>query len=240
MEEFTRVDIYDTKGIEYLFVIAYLVILILVWTLLKKPEKVAEQFRKAIGTLSAAVLRIPQGVFFSKQHTWTHLSESGEAKVGVDDFLPHVWGNVDISWKQEAGNTIKKGDLLTEIVREDKHLKVYSPISGQILDQNHFLQENPEALHEDPYESGWFYKIKPSGWVEETRAYMLAEKATDWASNEIDRFKEFLSQRAMKTEAREPSMVLLQDGGEVRDHILDDLPTQVWEEFQQEFLDFKE
>ena len=240
MEDFTRVDIYDTKGIEYLFVIAYLVILILVWTLFKKPIKVMEKVRNAFGTLSGGILRIPQGVFFSKQHTWTHLSESGEAKVGLNDFLPRVTGNVGIAWSKEPGHPIRKGDLLAEIFRDGKHLKIYSPISGQILNNNHELQENPEAFQEDPYGSGWLYKIKPSDWMEETRSFLLAEKASQWASNEIDRFKEFLTRRPVKSRGPEPSPLLLQDGGEIRENVLADLPAEAWEAFQQEFLDIKE
>jgi glycine cleavage system H protein len=238
MEEFTRVDIYDTKGIEYLFVIGYLLVLIIFWTVLKNPRRAVERIQNVIGTLSASVLRIPQGIFFSKQHTWAHLAESGEAKVGVDDFLQHVTGKMKVDRLRDPGETIRKGDLLTEIVQDGKRLKVFSPISGEILNANPVIQENPGALNENPYDTGWLYKIKPSDWVKETQSYMLAEKATEWAANEFTRLKEFLTLGPMRSHASEPSMVLLQDGGEVREHVLTDLPEEVWEDFQQEFLDF--
>lgn len=238
MEEFTRVDIYDTKGMEYIFVIGYLLILIIFWTVMKNPRKVVARIQQAISTLSANVLRIPQGIFFNKHHTWTHLAETGEARVGMDDFLQHITGKVELAHLRDPGESIRKGELLTEIIQNGKHLKVFSPISGEILHTNPLIQENPEVINEDPYEKGWIYMIKPSNWKKETHSYLLAEKASEWAAGEFTRFKEFLTLGPMRSHAAEPSMVLLQDGGEVRENVLSDLPDEVWESFQQEFLDF--
>ena len=83
MEGFSLVDIYETKGAEYLFVIGYLVVLIIFWRLMRNPGKVLRQIRDAIGTLSAKVLRVPQGIYFNQNHTWAHLGESGAARVGA-------------------------------------------------------------------------------------------------------------------------------------------------------------
>ena len=236
MEEFTRVDIYDTKGIEYLFVIGYLLILIIFWNIMKNPKAVITRIQDAISTLSATILRIPQGIFFNKHHVWTHLSESGTAKVGLDDFIQHITGKVKFTNIKTPGETISKGDLLTEIYQNGKRLKVYSPISGEILDANSVLQENPEILNEDPYDKGWIYKIKPSNWVKETNSYLLADAASDWSYLEFVRFKDFLARGPMRTLSSEPSMIMLQDVGEIRENVLSDLPDQVWEDFQEEFL----
>ena len=238
MEEFTRVDIYDTKGMEYLFVIGYLLILIIFWNVMKNPKAIITSIQNAIGTLTANILRIPQGIFFNKHHVWTHLGESGTAKVGMDDFLQHVTGKVKLSNLKNPGETIRKGDIMTEIYQDGKRLKIYSPISGEILAANSVLQEDSGLINEDPYEKGWIYKIKPSNWVKETHSYLLADAASDWSYLEFARFKDFLARGPMRTLSSEPSMVLLQDGGEIRENVLSDLPDEVWENFQEEFLDF--
>lgn len=240
MEDFTRVDIFDTKGIEYLFVIAYLLILIIFWKISSKQIKVKTQIQKVLGNLSANILRIPQGLFFNRNHTWTHLEESGTAKVGLDDFLQHITGEVKFSHLKKIGEKINKGDLLTEIDQDGKHLEVFSPISGEILNTNSMLNENPEILNDNPYEEGWIYKIKPSNWIVETKSYYLAEEATDWSTKELIRFKDFLMGMSMRKFSSEPSMILLQDGGELRDNILSDLPDEVWKNFQKEFLNISE
>jgi glycine cleavage system H protein len=236
MEGFSIVDIYDTKGMEYIFVIAYLLILIVFWKVAKNPQKVFQQIREAVSVLSAKILRIPQGIYFNKNHTWTHLGESGAAKVGLDDFLQHVIGNVRLTNLKNQGESIKKGELLAEVKQGRKVLKVYSPISGEVLEINSTLTENPEIINSDPYDQGWIYQIKPSNWVKETNTYFLADKATEWSKKEFVRFKDFLSRGAMRRFSTEPSMVLLQDGGEIRENVLSELPDEVWEDFQKEFL----
>jgi len=236
MEGFSLVDIYDTKGTEYLFVIGYLLILIIFWRMMRSPGKVLRQIKEAVGTLSARILNIPQGIYFNKNHTWTHLGESGAAKVGVDDFLQHVIGDLQLSGLKEPGDSIKKGDLLAEIVQDGKHLKLFSPISGEVLETNSILAENADMINEDPYEGGWIYQIKPSNWIKETSSCLLAEKATEWSDREITRFKDFLSMGAMRKFSSEPAMMMLQDGGEIRDNVMSELPEEVWNEFQEEFL----
>ena len=237
MEEFTRVDIYDTKGIEYLFVIGYLLILILFWNIVKNP-KVIGQIKQVITTISASILRIPQGIFFNRHHTWAHLGQSGDARVGIDDFILHVTGKIKFAHLRNPGEEIKKGELLTVIDQEGKRLKVFSPISGKILGTNTKLEENPDVINSDPYNQGWIYRIKPNNWVKETESYFLADEASDWATRELTRFKDFLSGGPMNKYSTEPSMVMLQDGGEIRENVLSELPEEVWDNFQEEFLNF--
>ncbi|MFC2111278.1 glycine cleavage system protein H [Bacteroidota bacterium] len=236
MEGFSRIDIFDTKGVEYLFVIGYLLILIVFWRVSNKQVKITKQIQKILGHVSAKILRIPQGLFYNKNHTWAHLEKSGTAKVGLDDFLQHITGEVKFNNLKNPGDTINKGDLLTEIKQNGKNLKIFSPISGKIQSTNSLLYDSPEILNEDPYEKGWIYKITPSNWVAETNSYYLAEEATNWSTKELERFKDFLSGGLMQKYSSEPSMVLLQDGGELRDNILSELPDEVWQDFQKEFL----
>jgi glycine cleavage system H protein len=236
MEGFSIVDIYDTKGMEYIFVISYLLLLIVFWNVAKNPQKIFRQIRESVSTLSAKILKIPQGIYFSRNHTWAHLGESGAAKIGLDDFLQHVIGNIELTNLKNPGEPIKKGELLTEIKQEGKLLKVYSPISGEVLEINPGLNENPGIINSDPYDYGWIYRVKPSDWMKETRSYFLADKATEWSKNELLRFKDFLSGGAMRKFSSEPSMVLLQDGGEIQENVLSDLPAEVWDDFQEEFL----
>ena len=237
MEGFSLVDIYDTKGTEYLFVIGYLLILIIFWRLMRNPGKVLSQIKDTVSMLSVKILNIPQGIYFNKNHTWTHLGESGAAKGGMGDFLQHVIGDLQLSGLKNPGDPIKKGELLAQIEQEGKQLKVYSPISGVVLETNDMLLESPEVINADPYDKGWLYQVKPSDWMKETSSCLIAEKATEWADKEITRFKDFLSLGAMKKYSSEPAMAMLQDGGEIRDNVLSELPDEVWNDFQKEFLE---
>jgi glycine cleavage system H protein len=236
MDGFSYYNIFETKGIEYLIIIAFLIMVIPFWFLINREVSVKSQIRNAIGILSEGILRIPLGLLFSKNHTWAHLEKSGVAEVGIDDFLLHLTGEVKFTNLKDPGSFIEKGELLADIEQEGKKLQVYSPISGKIADTNRLLTQAPSVVNEDPYEKGWIYKITPSGWIEETNSYYMANEALAWTKMELKRFKDFLA-GSVKNYTPEVSMVLLQDGGELCDRPLSELPGEVWQDFQKSFLD---
>ncbi|MHC1773867.1 MAG: glycine cleavage system protein H [Lentimicrobium sp.] len=239
MDGFSYNNIFETKGIEYLVIILFFAILIPFWFILNKQNKITKQIQKTLGILTAGVLKIPQGLFYSKNHTWTHLEKSGIAKVGLDDLLLRITGEVQISHLKKNGESVGKGELIAEVRHHDRILKVYSPISGEITGTNTLLADEPGVLNEDPYIKGWMYKVKPFNWVAETNTYYLAGDATDWSVKELERFKDFLAV-SMKKYGPDSSKVILQDGGELRDHVLSELPEEIWQDFQVNFLNMKD
>lgn len=236
MEGFTYSNIFETKGIEYLIVIAFLTLLIPFWIVLNKKLVIKQQIQKAWDVLTTDILKIPQGLFYGKNHTWAYLTSSGTAKVGLDDFLLHVVGDFRINQLKTPGEKIKKGDILAEIDQDGKNLKIFSPLSGKIEKANVQLIESTEVLQHDPYEEGWIYHIKPSNWVDETKSYYLADDALAWVKAEIDRFKDFLAVSVNK-HSSEPSVVVFQEGGELRSHLLSEMDMEIWKDFQNEFLE---
>lgn len=238
MEGFTYHNIFETKGFEYIAIVFFFIILIPFWKILNKKAVVAKPAYKPLGALTASTLQVPQGLFYSRYHTWAHLERSGVAKVGLDDLLMHLTGEVTFTRVKTSGERIKKGDLLAEISHKGKPLKIYSPISGEVVEANSELSGTPGLLNEDPYVKGWMYKIKPSSWVADTNSYFMAEDATQWAVQELERFKDFLA-ASLGRYSPQPSNLILQDGGELRDQPLSDLPVEVWEDFQQDFLNKK-
>jgi len=235
MDGFSYSDIFATKGMEYIVIIAFLVLLIPFWFALNKQAKITRQIQTVLGALSAQILKIPQGLFYSGNHTWMYMEKAGTAKVGLDDLLLHLTGNVQFSFLRKQGEVIKKGDLLTEIDQNGKALRIFSPVSGKITETNFRLDESNVQLNEDPYGKGWIYKIKPTNWIAETQTCYFAEDATAYSIKELERFKDFLA-RNMKNYSAETAMVIMQDGGEICDHSLSTLPDEIWQDFQQEFL----
>jgi glycine cleavage system H protein len=235
MDGFSYNNIFETKGIEYLIVITFLLLIIPFWIAINRKSGISAQIKKAIGVLSESALRIPQGLFYSKNHTWTHLDKAGIAEVGIDDFLMHITGEVKFSNIKKPGNLIYKGELLADIDRNGKFLQIISPISGKILNTNALLYKNPGAINEDPYGKGWIYRIQPSEWIAETGTYYLADEAIAWSKRELERVKDFMAE-SMRKYSPETSMAMLQDGGELRDNPLSELPNEVWQDFQKSFL----
>ena len=235
MDGFSYHDIFATKGLEYLVVIAFLFLLIPFWILLNRKAKQSNQVQSAPGFINANSLRIPQGLFFSKYHTWAFLEKSGIAKIGLDDLLLQFTGEVTLNGLRKSGKQVQKGDVLTTISHNGKSLRILSPISGEIQRANEILSDDPTFLRQDPYRKGWMYSVQPTNWKADISNCFLAEDATRWAVRELDRFKDFLAVSVTKY-LPQPSNVVLQDGGELLDHPLAELPQEVWQDFQEAFL----
>lgn len=235
MNEFSYYNFFGTKGLEYLVIIAFLLLLIPFLYFLNKRARKKNRVDRPSDILSLESLQIPQGLFFSRYHTWTYLERSGSAKVGLDDLLVHITGEVRLGKLVEVGEKIKKGDFLAELVQNEKSLRVYSPIAGKVMEVNPLLNKNPELINTDPYQQGWIFKIKPFSWVTDIHSCFLAEDADMWARQELSRFKDFLAESVVKN-SPDPSSVTLQDGGELHDKPLAGLPNEIWQEFQLDFL----
>ncbi len=236
MNGFTYTDIFDTKGIEYLIIIGFLLLIIPVWILINRPLNLGMKVREALGTLTDRILRIPQGLFYSKNHTWTYLEKSGLARVGINDLLQHITGRIELNDLHVPGERINKGDVIARIIQDGKHLDITSPISGEIQKVHTSLEQDSGTINKDPYGEGWIYKIKPHRWLDDTFSCYLAGEATEWLNKELRRFKDFLLE-AINRDAPESSAVIMQEGGEMSDNPLSGMSKTIWNDFQKMFLD---
>lgn len=235
MEGFTYTNIFETKGIEYLVIIGFFAVLIPFWILLNRKLKPVYKVQKSNGIISASAMHLPQGIFFSKYHTWVHLEKSGEAKVGLDDLILHLTGEVSVVCLRSPGEEIRKGEILARIGYNGQNLEIASPVSGKVCTSNNMLSENPNLIKNDPYQQGWIYSLKPTDWKADTDSCYLAENAVDWAKTELVRIKDFLAASSNKI-VPEPAGMFMQDGGEISEKALTHFPQKVWREFQKTFL----
>ncbi len=235
MDGFSYVNIFETKGIEYIGIIIFFLMLVPFWILLNRKSASKKLAVAGQGALLAENLRVPQGLLFTTNHTWMHLERSGKARIGLDDLLLHVTGKVHVEQIVNPGDLVRKGDPLASIHQDGKEMKIYAPITGEVKGFNHELAENPELLQEDPFRKGWICEVKPQGWVNETRSCLVAEDASRWMNEELDRVREFLLKSTGKYSQAMPGPVL-QDGGELRDQTLAEMPAELWKEFEAHFL----
>ncbi len=234
MEEFIHIDIFSTKGVEYLIVISFLLLIIPFWRYLNAPGKLVP----AIGftTIQSAINRIaesiPKGIFLDPTHSWAFLEPSGAARIGVDNFLLSTTGQIKYSKVRQPGEVINRGDVMSVLEQDGKQLKVYSPISGVIKQRNSKPGESGDNL----YDLGWLYRVEPENWTRDMQKLLFAQKAEDWIRKEFDRLKDFFAFSTQKY-GYNPELVILQDGGELMEQALRQMPEDIWEEFQAEFID---
>ncbi|MDF1559378.1 MAG: glycine cleavage system protein H [Bacteroidales bacterium] len=233
MDGFSYINLFDTKGIEYIIIIAFLILIIPFWRMLNRPLRVNSGMKKAV--LQGSLLKAPQGIFLSNNHTWAHMLRSGDARIGINNLLINLTGDVNIKMVRDPGTRIRKGEVITELERGGKRLAVVSPVSGEITGSNPDLESDPSLLREDPYGGGWICSIRPTDWLGDISGFHFAAEANTWLKNEMERIRDFMAVAAHKytpvTQA-----VYMQDGGEPAGFPLAAMPEEAWQEFQNEFL----
>ena len=217
-----------------IFVTSFIVIAVYRYINHKKLIITATSFAKPTVFDEKSVV-LPKGLYFDKSHTWAFMEIDGNVRIGIDDFLQHITGPLTRIKMKYPGEMIKKGEKIISIIQNGKQLTIHSPISGTIRTQNEILATSPSAINSSPYSDGWVYLIEPSNWIRETQFMIMAERYREWLRYELSRVKDFFA-ASLKANTMEYAHVVLQDGGDIKDNILKDFGPEVWEDFQQEFL----
>jgi glycine cleavage system H protein len=99
--------------------------------------------------------------YYSPEHTWA-LKDDGLYKVGISDFAQDQLGELIFVELPEVGDTFSAGDEFGSVESVKAVSELYSPISGEIVEINETLEEEPELVSNAPYDRGWMIKIRPN------------------------------------------------------------------------------
>ena len=117
---------------------------------------------------------IPTDLKYAKSHEWVRIS-GDTATVGITDHAQHELTDVVFVELPAANRQLKAGDACAVVESVKTASDIYSPVSGQILEVNKAVVDNPALVNSDPYASGWFYKIKLSN-ASEANALLSPEQ----------------------------------------------------------------
>lgn len=96
---------------------------------------------------------------FAKTHEWVCLNEDGSATVGISDFAQSALGDIVFVELPALDAELKAQEAVAVVESVKAASDIYSPVSGTIIAVNEALADAPEVLNEEPYTSGWLYKI---------------------------------------------------------------------------------
>ena len=96
---------------------------------------------------------------FSKQHEWVSV-EGDEATIGISKHAAEMLGDIVFVELPEKGKNVKKEDQAAVVESTKAASDVYTPISGEIIDINQSIVDDPGAVNKDPEGDAWFFKIK--------------------------------------------------------------------------------
>ena len=178
-------------------------------------------------------LRFPDGIFFSKTHTWLNLFPSGKVQLGVDDFLSRMFAAPELTLLKGEGEQITKGEAIIRLQEGSKFVNVHSPIDGRITRRNALLSSSKTAVREDLFMNGWAYTIEPKKGPAELRSFFLGTETKTWVKSELAKLRDFM---AASTQRSEYASVYLQDGGEPMLGVLSGLSIDDCARFEAQFL----
>ena len=98
-------------------------------------------------------------VKFSKEHEWITL-EGDVATVGITKHATEMLGDIVFAELPEKGSNVEKDGTAGVVESTKAASDVYTPVSGEILENNQPIVDDPSNVNKDPENNGWFFKIK--------------------------------------------------------------------------------
>ena len=104
-------------------------------------------------------MNIPSSLKYTKDHEWVKID--GEmATIGITDFAQHELGDIVYVEIESIGEMLVSEEVFGSVEAVKTVSDLFMPLSGEVLEFNTALEDAPEAVNEDPYESGWIIKVK--------------------------------------------------------------------------------
>ena len=103
--------------------------------------------------------KVPADLKYAKSHEWIRVT-GDTASVGITDHAQHELTDVVFVELPAVGRKVKAGEACAVVESVKTASDIYSPVSGEVLEANKAVVDNPALVNSDPFGAGWFYKIK--------------------------------------------------------------------------------
>ena len=98
-------------------------------------------------------------LYFTKDHEWIRV-EGDTATVGISNHAQEQLGDIVFAEVPETGKHLGKGQEAAVVESVKAASDVYSPVSGEVVDGNSKVADDPSIVNSDPEGDGWFFKLK--------------------------------------------------------------------------------
>ena len=102
---------------------------------------------------------VPADLKYAKTHEWVRV-QGDTATVGITDHAQHELTDIVFVELPAIGRRIKAGEACAVVESVKTASDIYAPASGEVVEVNKVLADNPALVNTEPYGAGWFYKIK--------------------------------------------------------------------------------
>ena len=102
----------------------------------------------------------PKNLKYSKDHEWIKIETNNTALIGITEFATDSLGDVVFIELPDIGSEITQFEKIGEIESVKAVSDIFTPISGEIVEQNTELIDNPELINNSPFEDGWMFRVQ--------------------------------------------------------------------------------
>lgn len=106
-------------------------------------------------------MNIPSELKYTKDHEWVKI-DGNIATVGITDFAQGELGDIVYVEVETLDETLDKEEVFGTVEAVKTVSDLFLPLSGEIIEFNEVLEDEPEKVNTDPYGEGWMIKIKIS------------------------------------------------------------------------------
>jgi len=124
---------------------------------------------------------IPKNLQYSQSHEWARKDEDVYT-IGITDHAQCMLGDLVYVELPELDTGLEKGQECAVVESVKAAADIYSPISGEVIEINEAILENPALVNADPYGKGWLFRIRP--FDNETVTLLNAEQYTKQIASE--------------------------------------------------------
>jgi glycine cleavage system H lipoate-binding protein len=223
------VDIFTTKGLEYVLVIAFLLSLVLFWRILNRPVGVRGIATASGGSGSVRVdwFTMAEDAFYHQGHSWVRPVEGDVAEVGMDDFAQRLLGRAEALDLPPIGSSVEQGESGWKLRVGTQWLDMLSPVDGEVVAVNEMVLRSPGMLNEDPYSRGWLLKVRSPKLRANLKNLLSGRLARSWMEETVRLLREKISSHPVP---------VLQDGGVPVSGFAKSISPEHWDDLAREFL----
>lgn len=106
-------------------------------------------------------MNIPSDLQYTKDHEWVKIEDT-IATVGITDFAQSELGDIVYVDVDTLDETVEEGDVFGSVEAVKTVSDLFMPLTGEVIEFNEALDDEPELVNTDPYKKGWMIKIKLS------------------------------------------------------------------------------
>ena len=102
----------------------------------------------------------PTELKYANSHEWARVESDGTVIVGITDHAQDALGDIVFIELPESGAEVEVGAEIAVVESVKAASDIYSPVSGEVVEVNSALEDEPELVNGSPYEDGWLFTVR--------------------------------------------------------------------------------